>query len=55
MIYKIIDLLPVIYTDDIKAAVEDRKKLAKKINKQFNGVVRMDILSLDKGTASIES
>ncbi len=55
MVYKIVDLLPVIYTDDIKAAVDDRKKLAKNINKQFNGVVKMDIISLERGTASIES
>jgi len=47
--------VPIIYTEGIKAALEDRKNLAKKIEEETNGLVSMDITTIDKGAASIES
>ena len=51
---KILDLVPVIYTDALKKGFEDRKGLSKKLKENTNGLVDMDIVPLDKGTASIE-
>jgi len=51
---RIIDLIPVVVTDDIRKTVEDRKELAKKIEKETNSLVKLDVISIEKGTASIE-
>jgi len=52
---KILDIVPVIYTEGIKAALEDREKLARELRENTNGLVKLEITSLDKGTASIET
>jgi allantoin racemase len=52
---KILDLVPIIYTEGIKAAIEDRMSLAKRISEETNGLVVMDVVTIDKGAASIES
>ena len=54
-VIKIVDLVPIIYTEGIKLAIEDRKSIAKKLEEETNGLVKMDVVTLDKGTASIES
>jgi allantoin racemase len=51
---KIVDLIPVVVTDDIRKGIEDRKKLAKKIEEETNSLVKTDVISIEKGTASIE-
>jgi allantoin racemase len=43
------------YQEGIKAAIEDRRALAKKIVEETNGLVELDVIALDYGTASIES
>jgi allantoin racemase len=52
---KILDLVPIIYTEGIKAAIEDRMSLAKRISEETNGLVVMDVVTIDKGAVSIES
>ena len=52
---KLIDVVPIIYTEGVKVAIEDRKNLAKKLEEETNGLVKMEVVTLDKGTASIES
>ncbi len=54
-VIKILDLIPIIYTEGIEGAIEDRKNLAKEIENKTNGLVKMELVMLDKGTASIES
>lgn len=54
-IIKLVDLIPIIYTEGIKVAIEDRKNLAMRLRKETNGLIEMDVITLDKGTASIES
>lgn len=49
------DLVPIIYTEGIKAAIEDRMSLAKRISEETNGLVVMDVVTIDKGAVSIES
>jgi allantoin racemase len=51
---KILDILPIIYTEGIKGGVEDRKKLAEEVRQQTGGMIQLDSVSLPKGTASIE-
>ena len=51
---RILVVLPVVYTEGLKGALEDRRKLAKEIDQQTGGLVKLDVASLDKGTASIE-
>lgn len=52
---RILIVLPVAYTEGIKGALEDRKKLAEEIDQQTGGLVKLEAVSLEKGTASIES
>lgn len=51
---KIVDLVPIIVTEGIMEAIEDRKKLGERLEKETNGVVKLEVVPLDKGTASIE-
>jgi hypothetical protein len=46
---RIVDLIPVVVTDDIRESVADRKALAKKIAKETNGLVKLDVISIEKG------
>jgi hypothetical protein len=46
---RIVDLIPVVVTDDIRESVVDRKALAKKIAKETNGLVKLDVISIEKG------
>lgn len=52
---RVLDLIPIMYQEGIKAAIEDRRTLAKKIVEETNGLVELDVIALDYGTASIES
>ncbi|MEL9997268.1 MAG: aspartate/glutamate racemase family protein [Sulfolobales archaeon] len=52
---KILDIIPIIYQKEIEAALEDRKVLARKVAEETNELVKLDITTLDYGTASIES
>ncbi len=54
-IIKILNIIPVIYTEGLKSALEDRKKLADDIWNETNGLVKLDNVAIEKGTASIES
>jgi len=51
---RILVVLPVVYTEGLKGALEDRRRLAKEIDQRTGGLVKLDMASLDKGTASIE-
>jgi len=51
---KILDLLPIVYTEGLKSGMEDRKKLAAEISQKTGGLVELEAVSLEKGTASIE-
>jgi allantoin racemase len=51
---RILVVLPVVYTEGLKGALEDRRKLAEAIDHRTGGLVKLDAVSLDKGTASIE-
>lgn len=51
---RILDILPVIFTEDLKGAMEDREKLAEDLSQQTAGLIQLDFVSLKKGTASIE-
>jgi allantoin racemase len=52
---KILDIIPVLYTEDLKGAIEDRKKFAEEVSRQTTGLIKLESVSLEKGTASIES
>lgn len=54
-VVKILDLIPVIYTDEIKPTIEDRRRLALDIWNETGGLVKLDIVNVEKGPASIES
>lgn len=51
---RILVVLPVVHTEGLKGALEDRRKLAEAIDQRTGGLVKLDAVSLDKGTASIE-
>jgi len=51
---RILVILPIVYTEGLKGALEDRRKLAEEIDQRTGGLVKLDAASLDKGTASIE-
>ena len=51
---RILVILPVVYTEGLKGALEDRRKLAEEIDQRTGGLVKLDAVSLDRGTASIE-
>jgi len=51
---RIVDLNPIVVSDETREGVKDRKKLAKKIKGQTNNLVRIDVVPLEKGTTSIE-
>lgn len=51
---RILDLLPVVYTKELKGAFEDRKDLARELSLQTGGRIRLDLDSLPKGAPSIE-
>jgi allantoin racemase len=52
---RILDLVPIIYTEGVRAAIEDREALAGQLERDTNGLVSMTVATLDKGTDSIES
>lgn len=52
---KILDVFPIVYTDYIKAGLEDRKKLAEKLKDETNGLIQLDTTTIEKGAVSIES
>lgn len=52
---KVLDLVPVVYTEDLKASLEDRRRISEKLREDTGGLVEMDVVALDKGTVSIES
>jgi allantoin racemase len=54
-IVKILDIIPLMYTEETKTSVDYRKTLANKLYEETNGLVKLDIAILDYGTASIES
>ena len=52
---RILDLVPVIFTEGIKGAIEDRKRLSEELKRSSNGLIELEVEALEKGTASIES
>jgi allantoin racemase len=52
---KILDLIPVPYTEAIRNTIEDRKILVKALAEKTNNFFNLDILFIDKGSTSIES
>ena len=51
---KILDILPILYTESLEDSMEDRKKLGEEISQLTGGQIKLDAVSLAKGTASIE-
>lgn len=52
---KILDLVPVVYTEELEPSIDDRRKLAIDILNETRGLVKLDVVTVDKGPASIES
>ncbi len=52
---KILDLVPVPYTEAIRNTIEERKTLVKALAEKTNNFFNLDILYIDKGSTSIES
>ncbi len=51
---KILDLIPVIETEGIEEGIKDREKLGEYLKEETGGLIELEVLSIDKGTASIE-
>jgi allantoin racemase len=52
---KILDIIPVVPSKNLEKSLEDRGKLSKNITEESGGLIQLDIISIDKGTSSIES
>ena len=52
---RILDIIPIVYTDYLKEALNERKKLALEFKEKTNNLVEIEFETLPKGTASIES
>lgn len=52
---KIFNIFPDIYTDALKGAAEERKKLSKSVEEATGGLVKLETVFVEKGLASIES
>jgi allantoin racemase len=51
---KILDILPIMYSDSLEEGMKDRKKLAEEVSRWTGGNITLDPVCLEKGTASIE-
>lgn len=51
---RILIVLPILYTESLKDALEDRRNLAEDIKKRTGGLFEIDATTLEKGMASIE-
>jgi len=51
---KILDLVPVMYSDALKKGFEDRRGLSARLSEETKGLIELDVIPLEKGTASIE-
>jgi len=51
---RILDLIPIVYTDGLKGGLADRKKLGRELSSQTNGKIRLECEYLSRGTVSIE-
>ena len=51
---RILIVLPILYTESLKEALEDRRNLAEDIKKKTGGIFEIDATTLEKGMASIE-
>jgi len=51
---RILIVLPILYTESLKDALEDRRNLAEDIKKKTGGIFEIDATTLEKGMASIE-
>lgn len=51
---RILAVIPIVHTEDVVNALEERRKMAEKINQQTRGLVELDFVLLDRGAASIE-
>ncbi|MEB2836853.1 MAG: aspartate/glutamate racemase family protein [Desulfurococcales archaeon] len=52
---RILDLVPVMVTEALRGAMEDRRRLAEELRASTGGLVELEVEALDMGTASIES
>jgi allantoin racemase len=53
-VIKIIDLIPVLITGKMKVGLRKRKDFSNKIEKETNGLVKLELVSIENGTSSIE-
>jgi allantoin racemase len=51
---KILDILPILYSESVKEGMEDRKKLGEEVSHLTGGNIKLESICLEKGTASIE-
>ena len=51
---RILIVFPIVYTEGIKDALEDRKNMIDEIEQRTGGLFKLDVATLEKGTASIE-
>jgi len=52
---KVLDIIPLAYTDETRISIEYRKALANKLYEETNGLIKLDVSALEYGAASIES
>ncbi len=54
MTLKILDIIPIVMGPELQKTLEYRKELAREIRERTKGAVEMDIVSLEKGSTSLE-
>lgn len=53
--YKILDLIPVIYSEGIKESIRDREALSRNLYEATQGLIKLDIDFIEEGPVTIES
>ncbi|MCD6276148.1 MAG: aspartate/glutamate racemase family protein [Thermoplasmata archaeon] len=54
MSFRILDLIPVVMSDSLQNTLLDRKNLGEEIKRKSNGAIELEIISLSKGSSSLE-
>ncbi|MGI9953077.1 aspartate/glutamate racemase family protein [Moorellaceae bacterium AZ2] len=51
---RVLDVFPNVYRDEFREDLIDRQRLSQQLEEQTNGLVKLDIVFMEKGNASIE-
>lgn len=54
MIIKILDIIPVIYSEALEITLKDRREFVRKLSEKTNHLVQLDIVNVEDGSTSIE-